>query len=88
MSAMPSAHLDTAKTTGAILIVSMMVGLVWANSPWREMYQSIHHLPVHIRFGPFGLDRPLVWWINEGLMVPFFLLVGLEIKREVLSGRL
>ena len=88
MSAMPSAHLDTAKTTGAILIVSMMVELVWANSPWREMYQSIHHLPVHIRFGPFGLDRPLVWWINEGLMVPFFLLVGLEIKREVLSGRL
>ena len=80
--------LDTARTTGIVLIVTMLVGFGWANSSWQEIYQSVHHLPVHIRFGPFGLDRPLVWWINEGLMVLFFLLVGLAIKREVLSGHL
>ncbi len=88
MTAKPHTHLDTARTTGAVLIVAMIVGFIWANSAWRDLYQSIHHLPVHIRFGPFGLDRPLVWWINEGLMVLFFLLVGLELKREVLSGHL
>lgn len=86
----PKSHppLDTARTTGIVLIATMVVGFVWANSSWQDVYQSIHHLPVHIRFGPFELDRPLVWWINEGLMVLFFLLVGLEIKREVLSGHL
>jgi len=86
----PKSHppLDTARTTGIVLIATMIVGFVWANSSWQDVYQSIHHLPVHIRFGPFELDRPLVWWINEGLMVLFFLLVGLEIKREVLSGHL
>ena len=81
-------HLDTAFTTGVVLIAAMIAGFVWANSPWQDIYRTVHHLPVHIRLGPIQLDRPLVWWVNEGLMVFFFLLVGLGIKREMVSGHL
>tara|TARA_R110002124_G_scaffold196874_1_gene363969 strand:- start:162 stop:1412 length:1251 start_codon:yes stop_codon:yes gene_type:complete len=78
----------TARATGIVLIVALLVGFVWANSPWQESYRTLHDLPVHIRVGPFQVNRPLIWWINEGLMVFFFLLVGLQIKREIISGQL
>jgi len=48
----------------------------------------VHHTPVHMRFGPLVIEGPLVQWINQGLMVFFFLLVGLEIKRQLLEGHL
>ena len=70
------------------MIAALVLGLVAANSPLASFYAAIHHTPVHFRVGAIVLDRPLVSWINEGLMVIFFLVVGLEIKRQILEGHL
>ncbi len=76
------------QASGLLMIGALLLALAAANSPIAAYYQSLHHLPVHLRFGPLTIDRPLVQWINEGLMVFFFLLVGLEIKREFFEGHL
>jgi NhaA family Na+:H+ antiporter len=66
----------------------MLLAFVLANSPARVLYDTLHHLPVSVRVGALAIDKPLILWINEGLMVFFFLLMGLELKREVLEGQL
>lgn len=76
------------QTSGLLMIAAMAVALAVANSPLKPLYDRVHHTPVHVRFGALTIDRPLVEWINEGLMVFFFLLVGLEIKRQFLEGHL
>gem|GEM_PF-5517740 len=58
------------------------------NSPLRPAYQLVHHTLVAVRVGSLMVEKPLILWINEGLMVFFFLLVAPEIKREVLEGHL
>ena len=65
-----------------------MAALVWANSPWAGSYFHLWH--ANLTFGFVGglLSKPLHFWINDGLMALFFLLVGLEIKRETLVGEL
>ena len=80
--------LRSERTAGLLMIGAMALALTAANSPLQPIYELIHHTPVHVRFGPLIIDEPLVVWINEGLMVIFFLLVGLEIKRELLEGQL
>lgn len=73
---------------GILLLVSTIVALVWANSPWAETYNELWNMHVSIGFGRFFLSETRLEWINDGLMSIFFFLVGLEIKREVLVGEL
>jgi Na+:H+ antiporter, NhaA family len=73
---------------GVVLLASMLVAFIWVNSPFADSYEAIHHAPASISIGSFELAKPLILWINEGLMVVFFFLIGLEIKREVFEGQL
>jgi len=73
---------------GILLIACTIVALVWANSPWAASYFHLWHINVTFGFGGAQLSEELHFWINDGLMAVFFLLVGLEIKREALVGEL
>lgn len=74
--------------SGLMIVVAMALGLAAKNSPIAHLYDVVHHATVHIGIGAWVSDEPLIFWINEGLMVFFFLLVGLELKRELLEGYL
>jgi len=81
------------KLTGAVLLLlAAAVALVWANSPWAATYHELLDTRFTIRFGEgadaVGLSKPVILWINDGLMGIFFFVVGLEIKREVIAGEL
>lgn len=78
----------TEAASGMLLLLCAVVALAWANSPWGATYQALWETKLTI--GPEGaaLSKSLLHWINDGLMVLFFLLVGLEIKRELLVGEL
>src|SRR4051794_15711595 len=82
------AMLSAQSSGGVILMVSAVIALVWANSPWGESYAKFWHAKVGINVFGRGRGMSLEHWVNDGLMVVFFLLVGLEIKRELLIGEL
>jgi NhaA family Na+:H+ antiporter len=71
-----------------ILLACTLVALIWANSPWAEVYSHILHTKIGISWGGATYALSVHYWINDGLMVIFFFVVGLEIKRELLVGRL
>jgi len=73
---------------GILLIIATAVALIWANSPWAESYVALWHTKLSVGVGDFSISKDLTHWINDGLMALFFLVVGLEIKREVLVGEL
>lgn len=73
---------------GLVLLGCALVALIWANSPWSAAYFRLWETPVAFAFGGFSLSMSLAHLINDGLMALFFLLVGLEIKREILVGEL
>jgi NhaA family Na+:H+ antiporter len=73
---------------GVVLMVAAALALVLSNSPLSWMYDALLDTPVVLQIGALALDKPLLLWINDGLMAIFFFLVGLEIKREILEGRL
>lgn len=73
---------------GILLIGAAVLALLCANSPLVSVYEGFRELPVQVRVGALDLAKPLLLWINDGLMAIFFLLVALEIKREALSGQL
>jgi NhaA family Na+:H+ antiporter len=73
---------------GIALIISAAAALIVANSPWSDAYHGILNLPFSVTLDGEGLSKPLILWINDGLMAVFFLLVGLELKRELLEGKL
>jgi Na+:H+ antiporter, NhaA family len=76
------------ETSGSILLfVATVVALVWANSPWSASYFALWKIPITIGRHPL-LSMSLHHWIDDGLMVLFFLVVGLEIKREIVKGEL
>ena len=78
----------TAASGGVLLLAFTVVALIWANSPWSHSYHELWHTPVTAGFGGHVLSKPLELWINDGLMAIFFFVVGLEIKREILTGEL
>lgn len=73
---------------GLTTLAAMLLAFALANSPARDWYQLVHHFPVTVRVGTLAIDKPLILWINEGLMVFFFLLIALELKREIVEGQL
>jgi len=75
-------------TGGLLLIIAAAVALVANNSPASAWYQGFLDIPVGVRLGPLEIAKPWLLWINDGLMALFFLLIGLEVKREMLQGHL
>jgi len=75
-------------SSGILLIGSTVVAVAWANSPWSASYFHLWHTDPTFGLAGRLVSKPLHFWINDGLMALFFLLVGLEIKRETLVGEL
>ncbi|WP_434664254.1 Na+/H+ antiporter NhaA [Aeromonas sp. NJAU223] len=74
--------------SGIILILAALLAIALANSGLAEYYQSFLNTPVQVRIAALDIDKPLLLWINDGFMALFFLLVGLEVKRELMEGAL
>jgi len=74
--------------SGVLLLIAAAFALACANSPWAADYLNLWHTPVGIRIGNFTFERTLEWVVNDGLMVIFFFVVGLEIRREIHQGEL
>jgi NhaA family Na+:H+ antiporter len=73
---------------GIILIVAAVVALIMANTPMQGLYQAFLNSPVMVKISSLEIAKPLLLWINDGLMAIFFLVVGLEVKRELIQGSL
>jgi NhaA family Na+:H+ antiporter len=74
--------------SGILLFSATILAMIWANSPYAESYQALWDIKIGFGTEGFGLTKPLILWINDGLMAIFFFLIGLEIKREILVGEL
>jgi len=75
-------------SAGILLIFVTILALALKNSVLSEFYAAFLRTPVEIRFADLHIAKPLLLWINDGLMAIFFLLIGLEVKREILEGQL
>ncbi len=74
--------------SGFLLFGAALLAMILANSPWSQFYFDLWHTPVGLEIGERILDMDLGHWVNDGLMALFFLLIGLEIKRELMVGEL
>jgi len=75
-------------SSGIILIFVTILALLLQNSGLSSAYTSFLHTPVEVRFGALHIAKPLLLWVNDGLMAIFFFVIGLEVKREVMEGHL
>lgn len=73
---------------GILLFAATMIALIWANSNFGDSYRNILQYKTGFSFREFELKKPLILWINDGLMAIFFFFIGLELKRELLSGEI
>lgn len=73
---------------GILLIAATIFALIVANSPLNHFYEMLISIPAGLHIGQLSIDKPILLWVNDGLMAAFFFLVGLELKREVLEGQL
>lgn len=80
--------IKTESAGSIIMIIAMFLAIIAANSPLSGAYSSFWQTKAGFTLGDFSLHKPLVLWVNDGLMAVFFLLVGLEVKREFISGEL
>ncbi len=78
----------TESFSGILLLISAVLALVVANSPLSDAYTQLFQAKLTIGFSEANISKPLILWINDGLMAIFFLLIGLEIKREIKYGEL
>lgn len=74
--------------SGAVLVVAAAAALAWANSPFAHGYHAFWNLPVTVGFGEYVFSKSLHFWVNDALMTIFFLVVGMEIRREIHEGAL
>lgn len=74
--------------SGILLIIAALVALVMANSPLQNLYEHLFDTVVQVRIAGLNIEKPLLLWVNDGLMAIFFLVIGLEVKREILEGAL
>ncbi|MBT8118793.1 MAG: Na+/H+ antiporter NhaA [Gammaproteobacteria bacterium] len=75
-------------SSGILLIIATILALTLKNSMFSEYYSAFLRTPVEVRFADLHIAKPLLLWINDGLMAIFFLLIGLEVKREFIEGQL
>ncbi|MDP2560144.1 Na+/H+ antiporter NhaA [Psychrobium sp. 1_MG-2023] len=75
-------------SAGIVLIFVTVIALLLKNTGLSDFYDAFLNTPVEVRFGALHIDKPLLLWINDGLMAVFFLLIGLEVKREIIEGHL
>ncbi len=80
--------LSTERAGAILLLAAAVAALAWANSPWNESYDRLWATPLTIRLGSWSVSEDLRHWINDALMAVFFYVVGLEIKRELVTGEL
>lgn len=78
----------TESLAGMLLFGTTIIALIWANSPFHSIYESIWQHELGISYDSFELKKPLMLWINDGLMAIFFFVIGLELKRELLIGEI
>jgi NhaA family Na+:H+ antiporter len=74
--------------SGIVLLMAAAAALMWANSPLSASYHDLWHAPVVLGVGAYVFTQSLHFWINDGLMTVFFLVVGMEIRREIHEGAL
>ncbi len=75
-------------SSGIVLMLVALIAMAWANSPWASSYEHFLHAPIKVGVGDFVFDRSVHFWVNDILMVVFFFVVGLEIRRELHQGEL
>ncbi|WP_462403046.1 Na+/H+ antiporter NhaA [Pseudomonas sp. Marseille-QA0332] len=88
MRSLLTRFLQLEAASGLLLIAAAVLALIVNNSPMSLLYQGLLEVPVAVQVGALQIAKPLLLWINDGLMALFFLLIGLEVKREVLDGQL
>ena len=74
--------------SGILLLAAAIIAMLVANSPLADLYSALLDTTVAFQIGALSIDKPLLLWVNDGLMAVFFFLVGLEIKREIMEGEL
>ncbi|MGD9385565.1 MAG: Na+/H+ antiporter NhaA, partial [Thioalkalispiraceae bacterium] len=74
--------------SGILLMGAMVLAMIMNNTVLDDLYQAFIAIPIVIQFGDLIIDKPLLLWVNDGLMALFFFTIGLELKRELLEGEL
>ena len=80
--------LNINRLSGLLIFSAIVLALGAANSPLAGVYAAVHHAPIRVGLAPYLIDAPMIVWINQGLMTIFFVLVGVEIKHELVEGHL
>ncbi|HGJ5882430.1 Na+/H+ antiporter NhaA [Arsenophonus sp.] len=88
MTAIIRQFLKLEAASGVLLIIAAILALIMANTPLQGIYQQFLNIPIAVKISVLDIDKPFLLWINDGLMAIFFLVVGLEVKRELIEGSL